>query len=246
MSSARLTSAVLEVRGLCAGYGDVTVLWDVHLQVREGEVVALLGPNGAGKTTLIRAIFGLQEEMLSVLRGEVWLDGQRVVGLTASDMVYRGVALVPEGRRLFPALSVEENLLLGGLRLSRSMRRSRLEWVYALLPLLREKRRALAGTLSGGQQQLLALGRALIAQPRLLLLDEPSLGLAPRMVRQVYELVDALRGNQTSVLVAEQNVGAALSVADRGYVLGGGRVVLEGDTADLRARPALRRLYLGV
>ncbi|MDR7564001.1 MAG: ABC transporter ATP-binding protein [Armatimonadota bacterium] len=237
---------VVKTEGLCVAYGDVTVLWGIGLHVCSGEVVVLLGPNGAGKTTLLRALCGLQEGQLSVVAGRVWFLGEPVEGLTAPELVRRGVVQVPEGRHIFPALSVEENLLLGGYVLPRRVRRERLEQVYDKLPILRARRRALAGTLSGGQQQLLAAGRALMLQPRLLLLDEPSLGLAPAMVRQIFALVAQLRREGTAILAAEQDVQAALSAADRGYVMAGGRLVATGPAQALGAHPWVRRSYLGL
>lgn len=241
-----MPEAVLRTEGLSVAYGDVTVLWGVALEVREGEVVALLGPNGAGKTTLLRALSGLHEGQLTVADGRVWFLGEAVDGRPASDLVRRGLVHVPEGRHLFPGLSVEENLLLGGYLLPRRVRRERLDAVYSKLPVLRERRRALAGSLSGGQQQLLALGRALMLPTRLLLLDEPSLGLAPTLVQLVYRLIAELRREGTSVLLAEQNVQAALSVAERGYVVSGGRIGLEGPRDVLTSHRIVQRSYLGL
>jgi branched-chain amino acid transport system ATP-binding protein len=238
---------LLEVEGLQAAYRDVPVLWGVSLAVGAGEIVALVGANGAGKSTLLRALSGLREGYLAVTRGSARLDGQSLVGRDPAAIVALGVAHVPEGRHLFPGLTVRENLLLGGYAaLPRAERRARLEEVAAMLPFLAERRSQLAGSLSGGEQQILALGRALMQRPRLLMLDEPSLGLAPRMVRTLFDLVARVRAGGVSVLLVEQNVRQALALADRGYVLDNGRVVLHGRGAELGEHRKLKRAYLGL
>lgn len=241
------TDTLLEVEGLQAEYRDIPVLWDVSLTVRTGEMVALVGSNGAGKSTLLRVVSGLQEGFLTVKRGTIRFGGQRLDGSGSAEIVARGIAHVPEGRHLFPGLTVLENLQLGGYaRLAQADRRETMERVLETLPFLRERRRQLAGTLSGGEQQLLAIGRALMQRPGLLMLDEPSLGLAPRMVTTLFELVGRIRADGVSVLLVEQNVRQALALADRGYVIETGRIVLEGRGSDLLGHPKVKRAYLGV
>ncbi|HSE93871.1 MAG TPA: ABC transporter ATP-binding protein [Methylomirabilota bacterium] len=223
------------------------MLWEVSLGVGPGEVVALVGSNGAGKTTLLRILSGLSEGFLRVTRGGVRFRGETLAGLDPAQIVTRGIAHVPEGRHLFPGLTVRENLRLGGYLLpSRSQARESLERVFGMLPFLRERQQQLAGTLSGGEQQLLAIGRALMQRPSLLMLDEPSVGLAPRMVAVVFDLVARIRAAGVSVLLVEQNVRQALGLADRGYVLENGRIVLEGPGAQLVEHPTLKRAYLGL
>ena len=223
------------------------MLWQVSLGVGAGEIVALVGANGAGKTTLLRALSGLREGFLKLTRGRVRFRGEDLEGLDPAQIVTRGIAHVPEGRHVLPGLTVLENLRLGGyLRARRREAREALEGVLDLLPLFRERRRQLAGTLSGGEQQLLAIGRALVQRPSLLMLDEPSVGLAPRMVAVVFELIARIRARGVSVLLVEQNVRQALALADRGYVLENGRIVLEGPGAGLVEHPKVRRAYLGL
>jgi len=233
---------MLEVESLHVGYGDAPALWDVTLEVRKGEIVSVLGPNGAGKTTLVNAI----ARLLPIRRGALRFAGEDVTALAAQDMCNRGVALIPEGRRLFVKLSVEENLELGSFRrAARAKRAEALERVYAMFPILRERRRQFAGTLSGGQQQMLAIGRAVMAQPRLLLIDEPSLGLAPLVVEQVFETIRKIHAEGLSILLIEQNVTKAFEIAERAYVLDGGRIVGHGKPAELEAQPHIREAYLG-
>jgi branched-chain amino acid transport system ATP-binding protein len=223
------------------------VIWDVSLGVGPGEIVALVGANGAGKTTLLRLLSGLRDGFLKLTRGSMRFRGEALAGLDPADVVTRGIAHVPEGRHLFPGLSVADNLRLGGYRLaSRRQARESIERVLELLPFLRERRRQLAGTLSGGEQQLVAIGRALVQGPALLMLDEPSVGLAPRMVTAVFELVARIRSAGVSVLLVEQNVRQALALADRGYVLENGRIVLQGAGAELIEHPTVKRAYLGL
>ena len=230
-----------------AEYGDVPVIWEVSLTVGPGEIVALVGSNGAGKTTLLRLFSGLREGFLKITRGAVRFRGETLDGLDPADIVSRGVAHVPEGRHLFPGLSVRENLRLGGYLLgSRRQLAEALDRVLELLPFLRERTRQRAGTLSGGEQQLLAIGRALMQRPALLMLDEPSVGLAPRMVATVFELVSRIRATGVGVLLVEQNVRQALALADRGYVLENGRIVLQGSGSELIEHPRVKRAYLGL
>jgi branched-chain amino acid transport system ATP-binding protein len=234
------------VAGIQAEYRDIPVIWDVSLGVRPGEIVALVGGNGAGKTTVLRVLSGLREGFLKVTRGAVRFRGEALDGLDPAQIVGRGIAHVPEGRHLFPGLTVRENLRLGGYLLPARVARETLEAVLDMLPLLRDRGRQLAGTLSGGEQQLLAIGRALMQRPALMMLDEPSVGLAPRMVAVVFELVARIRAGGMSVLLVEQNVRQALALADRGYVLENGRIVLQGAGAELIEHPKVKRAYLGL
>ena len=233
----------LEARGVSVAYGDAPALWDVSLTVGDAEVVAVIGPNGAGKTTLVNAIAGLQPT-----RGGALAFGGVDLARVASHLVCRhGVALVPEGRRLFARMSVEENLEMGAYRgEARRQRAESLARVYRLFPILAERRRQLAGALSGGQQQMVAIGRALMARPRLLLLDEPSLGLAPAVVDHMFDIIRAIHAEGVAILLVEQNVARALEIAGRAYVLEEGRIVAEGAAAALRDDPRIRRAYLGL
>ncbi len=232
---------MLELEGVRAGYGGVDVLEGVHLRVSEGEVVALLGRNGAGKTTTLRAISGL----IRVRAGAVRLGGERIDRLPPEAIVRRGLSHVPEGRQVFGDLTVAENLRMGAYaRRGRSLR-DQLDWVLELFPVLRQRYGQLAGTLSGGEQQMLAIARGLMARPRVLLVDEPSLGLSPRMVHTVFTVLARLREAGTTLLLVEQNAFRALGVADRAYVLKGGRVELEGSSEVLKTSPEVERLYLG-
>jgi branched-chain amino acid transport system ATP-binding protein len=236
-----VTTALLEVRSLSAGYGRVPVLHGVSLTVAAGAIVAIVGPNGAGKTTLMSAIMGLLPR-----HGEVRFDGAPA-GATEA-MVGAGAVLVPETRALFTDMSVADNLLLGGwLRrhAGKADRAAALAEVFAIFPRLGERRRQLAATLSGGERQMLALGRALMARPRLLLLDEPSLGLAPRIVRDIFRVLAGLRAKGLAILLVEQNARAAFDIADHGYVLELGEVVLEGPSAALAGNPRVIATYLG-
>jgi branched-chain amino acid transport system ATP-binding protein len=234
---------LLEARNLHIGYGDAPAVWDVSLDVGAGEIVSVIGPNGAGKTTLINAIAGL----LRCSKGELRFDGADMTRVRAHDYCSHGIALVPEGRRLFVKMSVEENLELGCyLPAARAARGPSLERVYSLFPILRDKRAQLAGELSGGQQQMVAIGRALMAQPRIVLFDEPSLGLAPTIVDDMFEIIARVRDEGVAVLLVEQNVLKALGIADRAYVLEQGRIVSAGLPDDLLKQPHIREAYLGV
>ena len=235
-------SALLTLDGVEAGYGDLTAISGVSLEVRRGEAVALIGGNGAGKTTTLRAISGL----LPVRAGRIELEGDRLDGLGSAQVVARGIAHVPEGRQLFPTMTVRDNLELGGLAADRPRRADALDLVFTLFPRLRERERQLAGTLSGGEQQMCAIGRGLMARPRLLLLDEPSLGLAPVMVKLIFETLQQVNDAGTTIMLVEQNVPRALQLSHRGYVIENGRLVLEGTRASLLASPHVKQAYLGL
>ena len=234
---------MLEVRELDVFYGEAQALWGVDLSVGDGEVVCIVGPNGAGKTTLVHAIAG----MLPIGRGTVSIGGSDVAGQPAHVVCRSGVAIVPEGRRIFPGLTVRDNLDLGAYRGdARASHGTSLVWVHSLFPRLAERGRQLAGSLSGGEQQMLAIGRALMAQPRLLLMDEPSLGLAPVIVDGVFDVIGEINRAGVSVLLVEQNVERALEIAHRGYLLSEGRIGLQGSAAELAADEGLRRGVLGL
>ena len=237
-------SNLLDLRGLSVSYGPVEAVHQIDLDVRAGEIVTVIGPNGAGKTTLLSAAMGLLPS-----KGEIWLDGQRIAKPSVEAMVARGVGLVPEKRELFGEMSVEDNLLLGGFSLWRKGQRdqsARMEEVFIIFPRLKERRAQMASTLSGGERQMLAIGRALMAKPRLLMLDEPSLGLAPLIVKEVLQVVASLRNHGVSVLLVEQNARAALKVADRAYVLEMGAVALKGAAKDLLNDRRIIETYLGM
>jgi branched-chain amino acid transport system ATP-binding protein len=233
----------LEVRGLAIAYGDAPAVWDASLDVGEGEIVSVIGANGAGKSTLVNTIAGLLKARAGTMR-----FGEDDLGAVAPHHVcHHGIALVPEGRRLFTRMTVEENLEVGCYRpAARRNRTATLERVYRLFPVLRERRRQLAGSLSGGQQQMVAIGRGLMACPRLLLLDEPSLGLAPAVVDAMFDVIRAIHDEGVAILLVEQNVVRALEIADRAYVLEDGRIVAEGTPAALRAESRIQEAYLGL
>jgi branched-chain amino acid transport system ATP-binding protein len=234
---------LLEVRHLAIAYGDAPAVWDATLAVGPGEIVAVIGPNGAGKSTLVNTIAGLQRAR----SGELRFGGVDLAAVPSHLVSREGIALVPEGRRLFTRMSVEENLEMGCYRAeARRVRATTLERVYGLFPILRERHRQLAGSLSGGQQQMVAIGRALMARPRLLLLDEPSLGLAPAVVDQMFETIRAIHAEGVAILLVEQNVVRALEIAARVYVLEEGRVVADGPPAVLRQQSHIRQAYLGL
>ena len=232
---------MLAVRGLKAGYGAIEVLRGVDLDVRRGEIVTLIGANGAGKTTLMMTLAGAH----SPSAGSVEFEGNSIFGLPSHQVVGKGISLVKEGRGILAPMSVEENLLLGGYLRSRQQISEATESVYALFPILAERRRQPGGTLSGGEQQMLAIGRALVARPRLLMLDEPSLGLAPKIVSTIFDCIVSLRREDTAILLVEQNARKALKIADRGYVLAAGRIAMKGAAAELLQDPQIFAAYLG-
>ena len=232
---------MLDVKGLRAGYGRIQALHGIDLAVARGELVALVGANGAGKTTLLKALSGVQP-----CQGEIFFEATSIEKSSAEHRVSLGIVQCPEGRQVFGPLSVEDNLRLGAYRRGRARSARSLERVYGMFPALAERRAQPAGTLSGGQQQMLALGRALMAEPRLLLLDEPSMGLAPRLVAEIFACIAGLRAADTALLLVEQNAAAALAIADRGYVLETGRIALSGTGAALLADAGVREAYLGL
>ncbi|HUR50719.1 MAG TPA: ABC transporter ATP-binding protein [Mycobacteriales bacterium] len=234
-------TTMLEVNDLHVSYGSIEALKGITLSVEQGQVVTLIGSNGAGKTTTLRTLSGL----LHPTAGEVVFEGQRVDRLPAHEVVRRGVAHAPEGRRIFPLMSVEENLELGGYSRKGESLVSDVDAVFERFPRLAERRSQKAGTLSGGEQQMLAIGRALMSRPRLLMLDEPSMGLSPIMIQLIFQTVAELRDSGTTILLVEQNASAALGLADVGYVLETGRVVLSGSGQELLADERVRKAYLG-
>jgi branched-chain amino acid transport system ATP-binding protein len=235
--------ALLDVAGLCAGYGDVSVLRGIDLSIQAGSITALIGANGAGKTTLLRTISGI----IPADAGTIRYDGQDIVGMPPQDIVRAGLVQVPEGRRLFPEMTVLENLLVGSSSpVARRRREQNLAMVLELFPKVRERSAQLAGTLSGGEQQMVAIARALMASPRLLLLDETSLGLAPIVVDEIFVAVRLLAAQGLTILVVEQNTALALEVADHGYVLEQGRFAIQGAASSLIADPRVRQAYLGI
>ena len=232
--------ALLRVDGIEVAYGQVPAVRGASLEVRPGEIVALIGSNGAGKTTTLRAISGL----LPIRRGLIEFEGDRMDGLRPSKVVARGIAHIPEGRQLFPTMTVLENLELGA-GAAKALKAESLEWVYSLFPRLRERRRQLAGTLSGGEQQMVAIGRGLMARPKLLMLDEPSLGLAPVVVRAIFDNLVEINRRGMAILLVEQNVLRALQLSHRGYVLENGQIVLDGPRDTLLADGHIKQAYLG-
>lgn len=234
---------LLELAGVVAGYGSFTALFGVSLRVEPGEAVAVIGPNGAGKTTLLRVI----SKLVAIREGRIRLDGRDLAEVEPHRVVELGVAHVPENRRLFPRLTVEENLKMGAFTpKARARFAERLEEVYALFPRLKERRHQLAGTLSGGEQQMCAIGRGLMSAPRLLLLDEPSAGLAPVVVQQVFELVRQIARSGLTVLIVEQNVQQVLRIVDRAYLLEAGRIRGEGPAAAMLASEDIKKAYIGL
>jgi branched-chain amino acid transport system ATP-binding protein len=234
---------MLEVRALDVFYGDARALEAVDIDVAGGEIVCIVGPNGAGKSTLVNAIAGLHRSV----RGTITMGGADVTHVPPHRVCRHGVAIVPEGRRIFPAMTVRENLDLGAYRPeARRARHESVRWVHDLFPRLRERPDQLAGTLSGGEQQMLAIGRALMASPRLLLMDEPSLGLAPVIVDELFDVITSINASGVSVLMVEQNVERALEIASRGYLLSEGKIVMAGTSDELRASGEVRRAVLGM
>ncbi len=231
---------MLDLQEVSSSYGAVEALHDVSLYVDEGEVVSLIGSNGAGKSTLLMTIFGTP----AASRGNIFFEGKQLRGVATHNISRHGIALVPEGRRIFPGMTVEENLIMGAVSLSAKDIED-VEKIYELFPRLKERSRQRGGTLSGGEQQMLAIGRGLMARPRLLLLDEPSLGLAPLMVKQIFNIIKKIAKSGTTILLVEQNANHALKIADRGYVLMNGRIKMSGTGEQLRNDHEIRNAYLG-
>jgi branched-chain amino acid transport system ATP-binding protein len=234
---------MLQIDQIQVNYGAAPALWDVSLQINAGELVSVIGPNGAGKTTLIQAVMGMN----ALQRGTIEWEGERISALPAHRMCEKGLALVPESRRLFTGMTVRENLELGAMHpAARAVRDRTFEQVCELFPAVRAKLNQVAGTLSGGQQQMVAIGRAMMALPRLLLLDEPSLGLAPSIVAEMFRAIGSIHLSGTAVMLVEQNVSRALAISQRTYVLENGRVVTSGVSSELSRRDEIRKAYLGV
>ncbi|MEM2841639.1 MAG: ABC transporter ATP-binding protein [Candidatus Bathyarchaeia archaeon] len=234
---------LLRISNLNVYYGDLQALFDLSLEVNEGEIVSIVGSNGAGKTTTLKTISGL----IQPRSGMIEFMGERIDGLPPHQIVENGISQIPEGRRIFPYMSALENLLLGAFtRRAREKRLETLKWVYGIFPVLKEREGQLAGTLSGGEQQMLAIGRGLMSRPKLLMLDEPSLGLAPMIVRKIFEIIEQLKKEGITILLVEQNVQRALTLADRGYVLESGRIELKGEGKELLQNPHIKKAYLGL
>jgi len=233
---------MLEIENLAAGYGGASVLRDVSVHVAAGEIVAVLGANGVGKTTLNQTLSGL----VRASAGRITFAGERIDGLSAPEIVARGLVHVPEGRKIFPDLSVRENLDLGAYRRGKEHRARNIERIFAIFPRLKERERQSAGTLSGGEQQMLAIGRGLMAEPRLIILDEPSLGLSPLLVEEMFGLIRDIARDGLSVMLVEQNVVQSLEVAARAYVIANGVIALSGSASDLARDPELEKTYLGL
>jgi len=233
---------MLEVKNLNVSYGVTPILRDVSLNVKQGEVIALLGSNGAGKTTLVNTIMG----MLKTESGEIIFEGEHIENMPPHEIVKRGISQVPEGRKIFPYISVGDNLFLGAYSNEAWHKKNEsVEWVYDLFPLLKERQNMPARTLSGGEQQMLVIGRGLMSQPKLMMVDEPSLGLAPKLLSEVYQILARLREEKITVLLSEQNARQALTISDRGYVLGNGRVVLADSSDRLLDSELIKEAYLG-
>jgi branched-chain amino acid transport system ATP-binding protein len=234
---------MLEVNKINVSYGDLQVLWDVSLKVIKGEIVTIVGANGAGKTTILRAISGL----LRLRSGTISFLGKRLDVLNPHKVAEEGIVQVMEGRRLFPHMTVKENLELGAYtKAAWKKKEESMELVFNLFPRLKEREKQLAGTLSGGEQQMLAIGRALMSKPKLLMFDEPSLGLAPKIVLEIFDIVSRIRDEGTTILLVEQNVYRSLSISDRGYVLENGKITLEGSGESLLSNPMVKKAYLGM
>ncbi len=236
---------MLKIRNLEAGYGKLTVIHKISMHVSPGEIVTIIGGNGTGKSTLLKTIAGL----VKARSGEVIFDQRDIMGMSPEEIVFLGCSLVPEGRQIFSTMTVRENLLLGGYvqvrRRERAKAESDMERVYELFPLLLERQNQLAGTLSGGEQQMLAIGRSLMARPKLIMMDEPSMGLAPIIVRSIFRVIERLRDEGNTVLLVEQNARSALKIANRGYVIESGRIMLQGPAEDLMLNKDIQRAYLG-
>jgi branched-chain amino acid transport system ATP-binding protein len=233
---------MLETKNLNAGYGKVAVLRDVSFHIDQKEMVAIIGPNGAGKSTLLKTISG----MVRAKSGEITFDNEQIAGLAPDAIIRRRLAYVPEGGRVFPNMTVLDNLMMGAYSNPSILKTGVLDEIYTLFPILKNRSTQYARTLSGGERQMLAIGRGLVSRPKLIILDEPSLGVAPKLVDEIYEKIHALKGLGLTVLLVEQNTGYALELADRGYVLENGRVAMEGTAADLSSSEHIKKFYLGL
>ncbi|MGQ9718822.1 MAG: ABC transporter ATP-binding protein [Nitrososphaerales archaeon] len=234
---------MLVINGVSASYGNVQILWSVSLSVKKGEIVTVLGPNGAGKTTLVRTILGL----LHASSGNIEFLGKRIDGLPTYRIVDMGMALVPEGREIFPRMTVHENLLLGAQsKEAKKAKDDTLESIFQIFPILKERRKQLAQTLSGGEQQMLAIARGLMSKPKLLIMDEPSLGLAPILVQKIFKAMQEINEKGVTILLVEQNVHRALEIASRGYIIEAGKMVLAGEWDELLANEHVKKAYLGL
>lgn len=231
---------MLKIKNLSVSYGDTQVIWDVDIEVKEGEIVTLLGPNGAGKTTLMKTICGL----VPAKSGKITFLGEDLLKINPWDRPKKGVVLIPEGRKLFGKMTVEENLLIAAWK--EEGKKETLEWIYETLPRLAERRKQLAGTMSGGEQQMCAIARGIMAQPKLLMLDEPSLGLAPLIVEQVFDLIQKLQARGITIFFVEQFVEQSLKIASRGYLLEGGRIALHEESHAMLDNDYVRQVYLGI
>ena len=241
MAKTEGTQPMLELRKITTNYGAIRAVNEVSLKVNQGEIVSLIGANGAGKTTLLMTVCGNPRAS----SGSVWFEGENITNMASHLIMRKGIAISPEGRRVFPDLTVAENLKMGGFFLEKPEIESGMEHVFGLFPRLRERASQRSGLMSGGEQQMLAIGRALMSKPRLLLLDEPTLGLAPLIIAQIFEIIKTIRQEGVTVFLVEQNANKALAIADRGYVLENGRVVLEDTGANLLVNPDVRKAYLG-
>lgn len=234
---------MIELKDINAGYGQVQIVRDVSMNIDNNEIVALIGANGAGKSTIIKTISG----MLPVSSGSIIFEGKRIENMPAHKIITNGIALVPEGRRLFPYMTVQENLELGAyVENNREKVQENMEWVFGLFPILQERRAQLAGTFSGGEQQMLTIGRALMSKPKFLMMDEPSLGLSPMIVDEVFKTVEVLQNEGVTILLVEQNVRKSLEIVNRGYVLEHGRIVLSGESTGLLEDENVKKAYLGM
>ncbi|MCG7852802.1 MAG: ABC transporter ATP-binding protein [Methanosarcinaceae archaeon] len=233
---------MLRVENINVAYGSVRVLWDVSFTIGEGEIITIIGPNGAGKTTIVKSIMGL----LKPTTGAIEYMGHQIHDTPTHMIVKEGIALVPEGRELFPRMSVMENLLMGAYTSASGEKEKTLQWVFSLFPRLEERKKQLAGTLSGGEQQMVAIARSLMSRPKLLILDEPSLGLAPLMLQKVFEIINILNSEGVTILLVEQNVHHALEISNRGYVLETGRITLEDSSDKLLDNNHVKEAYLGM
>ena len=234
---------MIELKDINAGYGQVQIVRDVSMNIDNNEIVALIGANGAGKSTIIKTISG----MLPVSSGSIIFEGKRIENMPAHKIITNGIALVPEGRRLFPYMTVQENLELGAyVENNREKVQENMEWVFGLFPILQERRAQLAGTFSGGEQQMLTIGRALMSKPKFLMMDEPSLGLSPMIVDEVFKTVEVLQNEGVTILLVEQNVRKSLEIVSRGYVLEHGRIVLSGEAKELLEDENVKKAYLGM